>query len=113
LLIHGDIITGCTEFRYLGSIFTKDRRDTKNICHWVTQARKIIGALNGVWWSKDVTQIAKRFYSVVKSVLIYGAKTWSLYEDERRINVTEIDALRRSARISKLDRKMNKFIREK
>jgi hypothetical protein len=35
-----DIITGCTEFRYLGSIFTKDGRDTKNIRHMVTQAQK-------------------------------------------------------------------------
>jgi len=30
---NGDIITGCTEFRYLGTIFTKDGRDTKNIRH--------------------------------------------------------------------------------
>jgi hypothetical protein len=30
---------------------------------------------------------------MVKSVLIYGAETWSLYEDDRRrINTTEMDA---------------------
>ena len=41
---------------------------------------------------------------MVKSVLTYGAETWSLYEDDRRtINGTEIEALGRSARISKLD----------
>jgi len=111
-----DIITGCTKFRYLGSIFTKDGRDTKNIRHRVTQARKIIGALNGVWWSKDITENRKKviYNSIVKSVLIYGAETWSLYEDDRgRINATEMDALRRSARISKLDRKMNECIRDK
>ena len=34
---NGDIIAGCTEFRYLGSIFTKDGRGTKNIRHRVTQ----------------------------------------------------------------------------
>jgi len=43
-LDNGDIITGFTEFRYLGSIFTKDGRDTTNIRHRVTQARKIAGA---------------------------------------------------------------------
>jgi hypothetical protein len=48
---NGDIITGCTEFRSLGSMFTKDGRDTKNIRRRITQARKIIGALNGVQWS--------------------------------------------------------------
>jgi hypothetical protein len=52
---NGDIISGCTEFRYLGTIFTKYGRDTKNIRYRVTQARKIIGALNGVWWSKNIT----------------------------------------------------------
>src|SRR5215469_16719302 len=98
-----DIITGCTEYKYLGSIFTKDGRDTKNIRHRVTQARKIIGTLNAIWWSKDITKNRKKmiYNSMVKSVLIYGAETWSLYEDDRRrINATEMDALRRSARIS-------------
>jgi len=48
------------------------------------------------------------------SVLIYEAETWSLHEDDkRRINATEVDALRRSPRISKLDRKTNEYIREK
>jgi hypothetical protein len=100
----------------MGSVFTKDGRDTKNIRHRVTQTRKTVGALNGVWWSKDITKNRKKmiYKSMVKSVLIYGAETWSLYEDNRgRIMATEMDALRRSARISKLDRKTNEYIREK
>ena len=53
------------------------------------------------------------YYSMDKSVLNYGAETWSLYgDDKRRINTAEMDALRRSARISKLDRKTNEYIRE-
>jgi len=49
----------------------------------------------------------------LKSVLNYGADTWSLYEDDRRrINAAEMDVLRRSARISKLDRKTNGYIGE-
>jgi hypothetical protein len=51
---------------------------------------------------------------MVKCVLIHEAETWSLYEDDRkRINATEMDALRQSARISKLDRKTNEYIRGK
>ena len=71
---NGDIITGCTEYKYLGSICTKDGRDTKNICDRVTQARKITGALNGIWWSKDITKNREKiiYNSMVKSVLIYG-----------------------------------------
>ena len=72
-LDNGDIITGCTEFRYLGSgctefrylgsIFTKDGRDTKNVRHMITQARIIIiiiSELGGVWWSKDVKKKRKK-----------------------------------------------------
>jgi hypothetical protein len=57
----------------------------------------------------------KIIYSgMVKSVLIYGAETWSLYEDDRRrINTAEMDVLRRPARISKLDRETNEYIRGK
>ena len=50
------------------------------------------------------------YNSMVKSVLIYGAETWSYEDDRRRINATEKDALRRSARISKLDRKTNEYV---
>jgi hypothetical protein len=113
---NGDIITGCTEFRYLGIIFTNVGRDSKNIRYRVTQARKIIGALNVVWWSKNITKKRKKmiYNSMIKSVLIYGAEIWNLHEDDRRrINATEMEALRRSARTSKLDRKPNEIIRGK
>jgi hypothetical protein len=72
--------------------------------------------LNWIWWTKDITKNRKKiiYISMVKSVLIYGAETWSVYEDDRRrINATEVDALRRSARISKLDKKTNDYITEK
>jgi hypothetical protein len=43
-------------------------------------AQKIIGALNGIWWSKDIKKRKKIIYNtIVKSVLIYGAETRSLY----------------------------------
>jgi hypothetical protein len=80
------------------------------------EAGRFYGALNGVWWSKNITRNRKKiiYNSMVKSVLIYGAEIWSLYEDERRrINATEMDESRRSAMISKLDRKTNEYIRGK
>jgi hypothetical protein len=44
---------------------------------------------------------------------VVKAETWSLYEDDSRIiKATEMDALRRSARISKLDRKKRMSISE-
>jgi hypothetical protein len=54
------------------------------------------------------------YNSIIKSALTYGAETWSLYDDNRRrINAAEMDALRRSAGISKLDIKTNEDIRGK
>ena len=104
---NGDIITGCTEYRYLGSIFTKDGRDTKHIRRRVTSTENN----RCTKWNMVVKGHNKKpekmtYNSMVKSVLMYGAETWRLCEDDRRrINVTEMDALRRSARISKPDRK--------
>ncbi len=66
----------------------------------------------GKGWNKNRKKVI--YNSTVKSVLTCGAETWSLYEgDRRRINGTERDGLRQSARISKLDRKTNEYIREK
>ena len=100
---NGDIVTGWTDYKYLESICTKDGRDTKNIRHRVTQALKIIGELNGLRWSKNITKNRKKivYNSMVICVLTYGAETWISYEDDRRrINATEMDWLRQSARIS-------------
>jgi len=41
--------------------------EIKNIPHGVIQARKIVSALNGVWWSKDVTENRKKkIYNNIK-----------------------------------------------
>ena len=113
---NGDIITGCTECRYRASIFTKDGRNTKNIRHRVAQEKKNSRCIKWEMVSEgDNKKPKKKIYnSMVKSVLKYGAETWSLYEDDRRrINGTEMNALRRSARISKLDRKTNEYTGER
>jgi hypothetical protein len=114
---NGDIITGCTEFRYLETVFTKVGRDTKNIRYRVTQARKVRCIKCGMVVKEHNKKPEKMIYSsMVKIVLIYRAEIWNLYEDRRRINATEMDTLTfwyRNARTSKLDRKPNKIIRGK
>ena len=58
--------------------------------------------------------ILKNKYNFLHVFPEYFVSIISPFEDDgRRINPTEMDALRRSARISKLDRKTNKYIREK
>ena len=51
--------------------------------------------------------------SLIKSSLLYGSETWRLTENnKRRVEATEMDALRRSSRISRKDRIRNVTIRQ-
>jgi hypothetical protein len=46
--------------------------------------------------------------NVIKSSLLYGSETWKLTENnKRRVETTEMDALRRSSRISRKERIRN------
>ena len=59
---------------------------------------------------KNIYNNRKRYYnSLIKSsLLLYGAETWRLTENnKRRVEATEMDALRRSSRISRKDRIRN------
>jgi hypothetical protein len=50
---------------------------------------------------------------LIKSGLLYGSETWRLTEsNKRRAEATEIDALRRSSRISRRDKIRNVTIRQ-
>jgi hypothetical protein len=50
---------------------------------------------------------------LIKSSLLYGSKTWRLTENNKsRLEATEIDALRRSSRISRKERIRNVSIRQ-
>ena len=50
---------------------------------------------------------------MVESVLCYGSEVWTLNADlKRRVNAVEIDYLRRSARISRMDKKSNEEVRK-
>ena len=68
--------------------------------------------LNGILWSKDIKKERKLniYNALIKSSLLYGSKTWRLTKNnKRRVEVTEMDALRRSSRILRKDtiRKVN------
>ena len=50
---------------------------------------------------------------MIKSSLLYSSETWRLTENnKRRVDATEMDALRRSSRISKKERIRNVTIRQ-
>ena len=102
------------EYKYLWVIFDTSGTDDKEIRSNVIQARKCIACLNGILWSKDIRKERKLniYNALIKSSLLYGAETWRLTENnKRRVEATEIDALRRSSRISRKYRIRNVTIR--
>jgi len=89
--------------------------DDKEIRSRVIQARKCIACLNGILWSKDIRKERKLniYNALIKSSLLYVSETWRLTENnKRRVEATEMDALRRSSRMSRKERIRNVNIRQ-
>jgi hypothetical protein len=81
----------------------------------VIQARKYIACLHGIMWSKDIRKERKLNIcnALIKSSLLYGSETWRLTENNKRlVEATQMDALRRSSRISTKERIRNVTIRQ-
>jgi hypothetical protein len=82
----------------------------------ISETRRVISTLNSVLWNRNILHSTKLsiYTSTVKSILIYGAETWSIKRKHRhKLLATEMDYLRRSARISRMDRIRNETIRTK
>ena len=66
-------------------------------------------------WSKDIRKARKLniYNALIQSSLLYGSETWRLTENNtRRVEATEMDALRRSSRILRKERIRNVTIRQ-
>jgi len=99
----------------LGVIFDATGTDDKEIRSRIIQARKCIVCLSGILWSKDIRRERKLniYNALIKSSLLYGSETWRLIENnKRRVEATEVDALRRSSRISRKERIRNITMRQ-
>lgn len=70
--------------------------------------------MNGILWNREMTKATKKciLKTVVESVLIYGSEFWTLNDRWRKkLESTEMDGLRRSMRVSRLQHVRNDFIR--
>jgi hypothetical protein len=103
-------IESCPEYKYLGVNIDNSGTDDKEIRSREIQARKCIACLNGIPWSKDIRKERKWniYNALIQINLLYGSETWKLTEsNKRRVEATEMDALRRSSRISIKERIRN------
>jgi hypothetical protein len=71
---------------------------------------KCIACLKEILWSKDIRKERKLniYNALIKSSLLYGTETWRLTgNNKRRVEAAEMDALRKSSRISRKERIRN------
>jgi hypothetical protein len=79
------------------------------VCHWFPVC------IPKILWSKDIRNERKLniYNALIKSGLLYGSETWGDTENnKRRVEGTDMDALRRSSRISRKERIRNVTIRK-
>ena len=68
-----------------------------------------------ILWSRDIREERKLniYYALIKSSLLFGSETWRLTENNKRqFEAIEMDAPRRSSRISRKGRIRNVVIRQ-
>jgi hypothetical protein len=105
----------CQGYKYLGVTFDTSGTDDKKVRSTVMQARKCIACLNRILWSKDIRKERKlnTYNALIKSSLFYTSQIWRLTENnKRRVETTEMDALRRSSRISRKEIIINVTVRQ-
>ena len=104
------------EYTYLGVKITKDGNHEPGINDRVNRGRAAITKLNRILWDHDMTPKTKThiYHAIVKRTITYAAETWGLKaQTVSKLNNTEMDFWRRSARISKKDQIRNTIIKQK
>jgi hypothetical protein len=87
----------------------------EEIKHRISKTRKVINALNSIWWQKNITKNRKLYIyqTIIQSILVYGVEVWQIPTREiNKILSTEMNVLRRSARKSRMERIKNEHIRK-
>ena len=82
----------------------------------INRGRAAIIKLNSILWDRDVTPKTKThiYHAIVKSTITYAAETWCLKaKTVTKLNSTEMNFWRRSARISRKDKIRNNIIKQK
>jgi len=109
------IISHINEYTYLWVRITKDGNHEPQINERINRGRAAITKQNSIFWDREVTLETKTriYHAVVKSAITYAAETWCLKaKSVAKLNSTETDFWRRSARISRKDKIRNTIIKQ-
>jgi hypothetical protein len=98
----------CKEYKYLGITLNQERTkkwprpDDQEISNRITKAGRIITCLNGILWNKNITK--KRKFNIHETMIKSDTMWLRNMETNRNskiaLEVTEMNAIRRSMRIS-------------
>ena len=100
----------------MGVRITKDGIHEPEINNSINRGRAAISKLNSILWDRDVTSKTKThiYHAIIKSTITYAAETRCLKaKTTAKLNSTEMDFWRRSARISRKDKIRNTIIKQK
>src|SRR5215469_18479685 len=109
-------ISHVNEYTYLEVRITKDGNCEPEINDRINRGRAAITKLNGILWDRDVTPKTEThiYHAIVKSTITHAAETWCLKAKMvAKLNSTEMDFWRRSARISRRDKIRKTIIKQK
>jgi len=116
LEINGNVVRGCKEYKYLGVNIDEGGSSASEISQRMVKGTQAISKLNSILWSENIKRNTKIrvFESIVKSIMLYGAETWELTQRNRqRLKAVEMDYMRRSCRVSRLQRVPNEEIKRR
>lgn len=103
------------EFKYLGSIVTKNGKCDREINKRIIQAEGFYQSVRKLLWNEEFPieckMILYKMYYI--PILTYGSVTWTMGgKEERQIQAAEMKFIRSMVGISKLERKRSRVIRK-
>ena len=79
--LNGDILKQVEHFEYLGGVQSRDGESTHAIDHRISKAAKAFWQLRGLWRSSLSILKGKLYMTLIRSILLYGAGTWTTSHD--------------------------------
>jgi hypothetical protein len=113
--IGGNTIEASMEFKYLGVTFIHTGSSHRDISNKIAQGKKAIQLLSSILCSKKVQKKTKKmlYSTIIESIGLYGAEIWEITEtNKKKLQPFQMDFLRRSCGIYRLDHVRNDRIKE-
>ena len=112
--MNGEMLEEVNQFKYLGSILTKDGASKTEVKARITSATSALTRLERVFKSRNISFCTKYhlYKSLVLSILLYGCESWTLTAElEKRIQAFENKCHRKLLKISYKEHKTNEYVR--